>query len=199
MPERSEGEEAATGRVYRDILEDDAAPGAFVDKLARRVATMTHARHRTMLDVVLGESLEHQRLFEQAAAGFEDVLGRRTGGVARVGAVLPERWQEYHQQVGQRRRSRRRIASAATSAIASATCARRSPRSQPSIQHLRVSSFHDTAPVGVGPQPRFLNAAAVGETTLTARALLDTLLAHRAASSAASGRIPARRARSISI
>ena len=53
---------------------------------------MTHARHRTMLDVVLGESLEHQRLFEQAAAGFEDVLGRRTGGAERVGAVLPTRW-----------------------------------------------------------------------------------------------------------
>jgi len=59
-----------------------------------RVATVTHARHRTMLNVVLGESIEHQRLFEQAAAGFEDVIGRRTGGVARVGAVLPDRWQE---------------------------------------------------------------------------------------------------------
>ena len=55
---------------------------------------VTHARHRTMLNVMLGESLEHQRLFEQAAAGFEDLLGRRTGGAARVGGVLPTRWQE---------------------------------------------------------------------------------------------------------
>ena len=55
---------------------------------------MTHARHRTMLNVVLGESLEHQRLFAQAAAGFEDLLGKRTGGVARVGGVLPARWME---------------------------------------------------------------------------------------------------------
>ena len=47
----------------------------------------------------------------------------------------------------------------------------------PSIERLRVSTFHDTAPVGVGPQPTFLNAAAVGETPLSARALLDTLLA----------------------
>ena len=47
-----------------------------------------------MLQVVMGETREHQRLFEQAAAGNEDVLGRRTGGVARVGAVLPDRWQE---------------------------------------------------------------------------------------------------------
>ena len=55
---------------------------------------MTHARHRTMLNVILGESMEHKRFFEQAAAGFEDLLGRRTGGVARVGGVLPTRWLE---------------------------------------------------------------------------------------------------------
>ena len=46
-----------------------------------------------------------------------------------------------------------------------------------SIRPLRVSTFHDTAPVGVGPQPTFLNAAAVGETSLPAKTLLDTLLA----------------------
>jgi len=48
---------------------------------------------------------------------------------------------------------------------------------QPSIDHLRVSTFHDTAPVGVGAQPTFLNATAVGETSLSARAMLDRLLA----------------------
>jgi 2-amino-4-hydroxy-6-hydroxymethyldihydropteridine diphosphokinase len=47
---------------------------------------------------------------------------------------------------------------------------------RPSINHLRVSTFHDTAPVGVGAQPTFLNAAAVGETSLSARALLERLL-----------------------
>jgi hypothetical protein len=47
-----------------------------------------------MLNVILGESLEHKRLFEQAAAGMEDLLGRRTGGVERVGGVLPTRWLE---------------------------------------------------------------------------------------------------------
>jgi hypothetical protein len=81
--------------AYRGILEDDARHlGAFVDRWRSSVDAMTHARHRTMLNVLLGESLEHRRLFEQAAAGFEDVLGRRTGGVPRVGAVLPTRWQE---------------------------------------------------------------------------------------------------------
>jgi hypothetical protein len=83
------------GTLYRDILVADAKfLSAFVARWRERVAAVTHARHRTMLNVVLGESLEHQRLFDQAAGGFEDVIGRRTGGVARVGAVLPDRWQE---------------------------------------------------------------------------------------------------------
>jgi len=47
----------------------------------------------------------------------------------------------------------------------------------PAISNLRVSTFHDTAPVGVGEQPRFLNAAAAGQTTLSAQSLLETLLA----------------------
>jgi len=48
----------------------------------------------------------------------------------------------------------------------------------PVLSHLRVSSFHETAPVGVPmPQPMFLNAAAVGESTLSAPAILDVLLA----------------------
>jgi hypothetical protein len=81
--------------AYRGILEDDARGlAAFVERWASRVPELTHARHRRMLQVVLGESLEHRRLFEQAAAGLEDVLGRRTGGVPRQGTVLPTRWQE---------------------------------------------------------------------------------------------------------
>ena len=80
---------ARSPRIGTSSPDDAKFLGAFVARWRDRVATVTHARHRTMLGVVLGESLEHQRLFEQAAAGFEDVLGRRSGGVARVGAVLP--------------------------------------------------------------------------------------------------------------
>ena len=81
--------------AFRGILQEDAASLArFVDRWRPRVEAMTHARHRTMLNVILGESREHQRLFEQASAGFEDVLGKRTADAARVGAVLPSRWQE---------------------------------------------------------------------------------------------------------
>ena len=47
----------------------------------------------------------------------------------------------------------------------------------PVLGPLRVSSFHETAPVGVDPrQPRFLNAVAVGVSDLAARDVLDLLL-----------------------
>jgi len=81
--------------VFQGILSEDASGlTSFVDKWRPRVEGVTHARHRTMLGVMLGESLEHARMFEQAAGGFEDVLGRRTSLAARVGAVLPTRWLE---------------------------------------------------------------------------------------------------------
>ena len=45
------------------------------------------------------------------------------------------------------------------------------------LANLRHSTWHDTAPVGVSPdQPRYLNGAVIGETTLSARALLGRLL-----------------------
>jgi 2-amino-4-hydroxy-6-hydroxymethyldihydropteridine diphosphokinase len=45
------------------------------------------------------------------------------------------------------------------------------------LNALTVSRWYDTEPVGVGEQPRFLNGAAVGETTLSPRETLDRLLA----------------------
>ena len=46
------------------------------------------------------------------------------------------------------------------------------------LANLRTSSIYETEPVAVpDEQPRFLNAAAVGETTLTPRELLNALLA----------------------
>jgi hypothetical protein len=81
--------------AFRPVLADDAALlDTFSERWRPKVDALTHARHRTMLLVVMGETREHQRLFEQAAAGMEDVLGKRTSGAARVGAVLPDRWQE---------------------------------------------------------------------------------------------------------
>jgi 2-amino-4-hydroxy-6-hydroxymethyldihydropteridine diphosphokinase len=45
------------------------------------------------------------------------------------------------------------------------------------LEDFRVSSVRQTEPVGVAAQPRFLNAAVTGSTTLSAGELLDLLLA----------------------
>jgi 2-amino-4-hydroxy-6-hydroxymethyldihydropteridine diphosphokinase len=46
------------------------------------------------------------------------------------------------------------------------------------LTNLAVSHYYETVPVGVsGPQAMFLNAAAVGQTSLTPRAVLEALLA----------------------
>jgi 2-amino-4-hydroxy-6-hydroxymethyldihydropteridine diphosphokinase len=44
------------------------------------------------------------------------------------------------------------------------------------VERPRVSRFFETEPVGVDPQPLFLNAALAGETRLSPRELLDRLL-----------------------
>ena len=49
-------------------------------------------------------------------------------------------------------------------------------RGVPAIVVKAVSSFRDTAPVGLVDQPRFLNGVVELETELSARALLGTLL-----------------------
>ena len=49
--------------------------------------------------------------------------------------------------------------------------------SEPGIEVVAVSALRETEPVGVGEQPPFLNGAAELETSLTARELLDRLLA----------------------
>lgn len=82
---------AAQGAV---MAQDRDAAQAFVDKWRPRVAGLSHARHRTMLNVIVGETLEHKRFFEQAAAGRTDLLGRRMEGAGTGGGVLPVRWIE---------------------------------------------------------------------------------------------------------
>ncbi len=76
------------------LQEDRDAAQAFVDKWRPRVAAMHHARHRIMLNVILGETMEHKRFFEQALAGRSDLLGRRREGAGTGGGVLPTRWVE---------------------------------------------------------------------------------------------------------
>ena len=78
------------------VLEADARDAqAFVDRWRSRVDAMSHARHRGMLLVILGEVLEQKRFFEQALAGRTDLLGRRANQPEPAqGEVLPTRWIE---------------------------------------------------------------------------------------------------------
>jgi hypothetical protein len=81
---------------WRTVAEEDVAGAtAFVDKWAPRADALTHARHRKLLRVILGETLEQRRTFEQALAGHADLLGRREEEVGPViGEVLAARWTE---------------------------------------------------------------------------------------------------------
>jgi hypothetical protein len=77
----------------RAIIEDDQRLGkAFVEKWRARLGDVRNARHRRMLDVILGEVVEQTRFFELALAGRDDLLGRRMPGASTGDGVLPVRW-----------------------------------------------------------------------------------------------------------
>ncbi len=86
----AKGEAAVRGVV----LEDAKTLDAFVNAWRPRVSGVTHARHKRMLELMIGEMQEQARLFHQAAAGRVDLLGRRTGGERTAGSVLATRWVE---------------------------------------------------------------------------------------------------------
>jgi hypothetical protein len=77
---------------HKAISADRDAAQKFVERWRDRVDGLPNARHRSMLRVVLGETLEQQRFFEQALAGREDLLGRRADGAGTGGGVLSTRW-----------------------------------------------------------------------------------------------------------
>jgi len=80
------------------VLEVSATDGRdnqrFVEKWRDRVEQVSNARHRGMLRVILGEMLEHARLFEQAAEGRTDIIGTALPIHTRRGTVLGTRWVE---------------------------------------------------------------------------------------------------------
>jgi hypothetical protein len=66
----------------------------FVETWRDRVDQVSNARHQGMLRVILGEMLEHARLFEQAAGGRTDIIGTSLPMHTRRGTVLGTRWVE---------------------------------------------------------------------------------------------------------
>ena len=89
----AKGKAAAAALVILD--EDGRAAQAFVDRWRPRIDQMNNARHAKMLRVILGETLEQKRFFDQALAGRQDLLGRRGEQLGpSYGEVLPSRWIE---------------------------------------------------------------------------------------------------------
>lgn len=85
----------AKGAGFLSLVATDAEEaGTFVSRWRPRLADVTNARHRTMLNVILGETLEQKRFFDQIGSGQEDLLGRRMAGAGTGNGVLPVRWLE---------------------------------------------------------------------------------------------------------
>jgi hypothetical protein len=78
----------------RALESDRDGARAFVDTWRPRIESVPNARHRSLLRVIIGETIEHQRFFEQALAGRKDLLGRRADGAGTGGGVLGKRWVE---------------------------------------------------------------------------------------------------------
>lgn len=86
----SEGRGEADERAV--IAGDVEHAKAFLARWQPRVASLSHARLRKVMQVVLGETVEQCRFFEQMLEGRDDVLGRRPAGMGTGGGVLPVRW-----------------------------------------------------------------------------------------------------------
>jgi hypothetical protein len=83
------------GPAVSDVArEDQRLNEQFIAKWRDRVESITHARHKGMLKVILGEMAEQRRFFEQAAAGNKDLLGTHLAINPREGQVLTTRWVE---------------------------------------------------------------------------------------------------------
>jgi hypothetical protein len=99
VPDASEPVRTAKGKGgdgERAIFQEDSQDAQrFVDRWRPRIDGMDNARHAKMLEVILGETLEQKRFFDQALAGRQDLLGRRGEQVGPShGEVLPVRWIE---------------------------------------------------------------------------------------------------------
>ncbi|MGE5362282.1 MAG: hypothetical protein ACM3NQ_24960 [Bacteroidales bacterium] len=87
-PTTGKGRERQAAIIADDVrLMDDA-----IARWRGRIEQVNDSRQKLMLRVVIGEMLEQKRFFEQAAAGREDLLGRRTSPSRPQGTVLSDRW-----------------------------------------------------------------------------------------------------------
>lgn len=79
--------------AWKPLVGEDVDRGrAFLEKWQPRVESLTHARNRTMLRLMLGEVHEQTRLLEQGLGGEAYLLGRGGAGAGKRGVVSGARW-----------------------------------------------------------------------------------------------------------
>ena len=123
-----------------------------------------------MLKVMLGEMLEHKRLFDQAASGRKDLLGTSLAINDHSGVVMAARW------IGDSKRATTvAIALGSNLGDREAHLAFGLSALPGFITNLRQSRWHDTAPVGVSRRSAALPEwrGGRGDRRSTARELLD--------------------------
>ncbi len=76
------------------VAEDSKSAEQLVAKWRPKVAGIQSDRHRKLAGVILGETLEQKRFFDQMLAGQDDLLGRRMKGASTGDGVMPVRWIE---------------------------------------------------------------------------------------------------------
>lgn len=92
-PEPSQASQAAASLEATRALAvmDEQHQRQFLQRWTPRVAEVTHARHRLMLELILGEAGEHLRIFQQAVEGRSDLIGRHVDGKVLRGKVMAAR------------------------------------------------------------------------------------------------------------
>lgn len=93
-PDAQPAEARAPSSEQQVIQADLEREHRFVDRWQPRIRQVTNARERRMLDVILGESLEHAHFFAEALAGDTELLGRSITGAGQRGTVIADRWLE---------------------------------------------------------------------------------------------------------
>jgi len=76
------------------VSQDSKSADAFVAKWRPKSAGIQSDRDRKLAGVILGETLEQKRFFDQMIAGQDDLLGRRMKGASTGDGVMPVRWVE---------------------------------------------------------------------------------------------------------
>ena len=82
---------AAPSDVSALILADERNQRAFLERWIPRIPNVSNARHRKLLELILGEMNEHLRVLEQSREGRIDMLGHQAKGKVERGEVMASR------------------------------------------------------------------------------------------------------------